>query len=185
MMRHYVQQQKGFALLLTLVVVSVVLAIGLSLLDVTLKQLILSGTARDSEIAFQSAYAGRDCGVYWARESRNAFISSSAPGSAPTLGFCINASVGGNLTEPTPNLRLAEYEIDWASGDRCTEIDIWIFDAATPNAPVSFDVPDYGDISETCPAGRVCTLIFSRGYNRACGDILSNQTIQRELVTQF
>ncbi len=48
----------GFALLLTMIVVAVTLAVGLSLLNITLKQFTLSSTSRDSEIAFHAADSG-------------------------------------------------------------------------------------------------------------------------------
>ncbi|MFW6210467.1 MAG: hypothetical protein ACOC4E_03185, partial [Patescibacteria group bacterium] len=51
----------GFALLITLLVVGVVLAVGAVLLDLTIKQVQLSSTAKDSEIAFHAANAGMEC----------------------------------------------------------------------------------------------------------------------------
>lgn len=183
--------QNGFALLLTLVVVSVVLAIGLSLLDITLKQLVLSGTGRDSEIAFQAAYAGRDCGNYWAKANRDDFISSPhGVNSAPQLSFCINNNVQGDMSDPTTNVHLAEYSITWASGadNRCTEIDIYVYDASgipIGNPALLYDINTYGSGAERCSAGKVCTLVFSRGYNRGCSDTSDLRTIQREIVSQF
>ena len=56
--------KKGFALLLTLVVISVVLAVGLSLLQVTIKQLSLSSLARESTIALYASNAGLECMQY-------------------------------------------------------------------------------------------------------------------------
>ena len=53
--------ENGLALLLALIVVSVVLAVGLSLLNITLKQFTLSATARDSEMAFHAANTGLEC----------------------------------------------------------------------------------------------------------------------------
>ncbi len=55
----------GYALMLSIVVSSVVLSIGLSLLNIVQKELILSGTGRDSQFAFYAADAGLECVLYW------------------------------------------------------------------------------------------------------------------------
>ena len=46
---------KGYALILSIVVSSVVLSIGLSLLNIVQKEIILSATGRDSQFAFYAA----------------------------------------------------------------------------------------------------------------------------------
>lgn len=187
MMHHQKKQYiAGFALLLTLVVVSVVLAIGLSLLDITLKQLVLSGVGRDSEVAFHAAYAGAECGQYWRLKKGDELLA----GAAPELDECLkNTSVDdGTYSSPVANVHLAQYSITWGSdSDRCTEIDLYLYDARSLTDPdvLSYDISYYGDAAETCPAGNVCTILFSRGYNRACNDIVSIRTIQREIVLQY
>ncbi len=60
-MNKHTPQTGGFALLLTLIISSVALSIGLSLLDITVKQLSLGATARESEIAFQVAATAMNC----------------------------------------------------------------------------------------------------------------------------
>jgi Tfp pilus assembly protein PilX len=61
MNKHSHHQSEGFALILALLVASVALAIGLSLLDITVKQLTLNTTVQESEVAFQAAAAGMNC----------------------------------------------------------------------------------------------------------------------------
>lgn len=179
------QQNTGFALLLTLVVVSVVLSIGLSLLDITLKQLVLSGTARDSEIAFHAAYAGIECAEYWVREDYTDFMG----GSSPRLAQCINSDVAAAepYSSPASNVHKSTYTISWSvdGEDRCTNFDVFILDAETAEDDVTYDFSTIGYTSKTCTAGGVCTYMFSRGYNRACNELDSLQTVQREIVSQF
>ena len=62
MKRHI--QRDGLALLITMLLMSVLLGISTSLLNVTLKQYQLSGIARSSEIAFHAANAGIECLSY-------------------------------------------------------------------------------------------------------------------------
>ena len=64
--RHYKENsQSGFALLMTLVVVSVIISIGVSVLDLSVKQVRLSTNAKESEAAFHAAnaaaYAANGC----------------------------------------------------------------------------------------------------------------------------
>lgn len=179
-------KDNGFALLLTLVVVSVVLAIGLTLLDITLKQLILSGTGRDSEIAFHAAYAGAECAQYWRIQKTAEF---DVGGSAPTLDSCLGVNnISGSYTDVVPSeVFLSQYQIPWGDGsDRCSEIDMYVFDASAGSA-VTYDITYYGEDgeSEECPAGATCTIVFARGYNRACIDIGTLRTVQREVVLEF
>ena len=178
------QHNSGFALLLTLIVVSVVLSIGLSLLDITLKQLVLSGTARDSEIAFDAAYAGVECAEYWVRDDYTQFV-----GSARTLPRCIKDDINGTYDEPKTDVHRSVYEIDWGTSgeERCTQFDVFILDAKDAGGDVDydFDANNYGYPAGSCTEGSVCTYIFARGYNRACNDTNSMRTVQREVVSKF
>jgi len=57
--------KRGFALLYSVLVASLLLAIGLSIFNITIKELVLSSSARDSEFAFFAADTGTDCALYW------------------------------------------------------------------------------------------------------------------------
>src|SRR3989344_3339343 len=57
--------ESGYALMLSIVVSSIVLSIGLSLFNIVQKELILSATGRDSQFAFYSADGGVECAMYW------------------------------------------------------------------------------------------------------------------------
>ncbi|MEN9614167.1 MAG: hypothetical protein RLZZ347_474 [Candidatus Parcubacteria bacterium] len=56
--------QKGFALLFTVLVVSLLLAISLSISNITLRELVLSSATRDSHIAFYAADTALECALY-------------------------------------------------------------------------------------------------------------------------
>ena len=55
----------GFTLLLSILVVSVILSVGLGIFDIMTKELKLSGLGRESQIAFYAADAGIECFFYW------------------------------------------------------------------------------------------------------------------------
>jgi hypothetical protein len=58
-------KQQGFVILYAVLLVSIVLTVSLTLLNITLKQLILSLVARESSYAFYAADSGRACAQYW------------------------------------------------------------------------------------------------------------------------
>lgn len=190
---------RGFALLLAMIVSSVVLAIGLSILSVSVNQLNLSSTARESEFAFQTAHAGLGCIVYWSNEQWDTFVKSSiTSGEAATLGSlsCFDEvpvsfsntnsayQSGGNYTN------IYSYTYEWGdSEERCTQMDLYILNAAdseyTPN--ISFPNDGVGTNGvKTCPEGNMCTVAISRGYNLACAELdTSIFAVQRELTIEY
>ncbi|OGG72597.1 hypothetical protein A3A38_02905 [Candidatus Kaiserbacteria bacterium RIFCSPLOWO2_01_FULL_53_17] len=82
---YKLQARGGYALTLAIVVSSVVLSIGLSLLNIVQKELILSATGRDSQFAFYAADAGLECVLYWdlGNPTGSIFPESSIDDDAP------------------------------------------------------------------------------------------------------
>lgn len=78
MYRTTPQKENGFALLFTVLVVSILLAISLSISNITLRELVLSSTTRDSHIAFYAADTAYECALYTDTKIGNVF--------APTVG---------------------------------------------------------------------------------------------------
>ncbi len=173
-------EQSGFALLLTIVVVSVVLAIGLSLLDITVKQLSLSSTARDSEVAFHAANAGIECALA-ARQSVDVLA-----GIPTNLTFnCVEKTAQGNDSQSGVLHHYVPAPFTWNNGvqDLCTAVDVYIIDAKA--GAQTYDFSSDGLAQKTCPTGDVCTVVFSRGYNRACNNLTGLRTVQRELTIEL
>lgn len=56
-------KEKGFAMLFTVLIVSLILTIAVSISNLTLRQTILSSLAKDSQIAFYQADAALECGM--------------------------------------------------------------------------------------------------------------------------
>ena len=65
MKKYNPTHKKGFAMLFTVLLMSLVLSIGLSLSSLSLKQTLLSSLAKDSQVAFYQADAGAECGMYY------------------------------------------------------------------------------------------------------------------------
>jgi len=64
---------RGFTLFYALLVTSLLLALGLAVFNITLKELLLSSDARESQNAFYAADAALECALYWDRSTTPAF----------------------------------------------------------------------------------------------------------------
>ena len=183
-MNKYQTQQRGFALLLSLIISSIALAIGLSMLHITLKQLTLGSTTRGSEIAFQAANAGMEC----LRYTRNLETLDFVAGDSSVPLSCLGAS--GNFTfdgSASPVYRYTYPTLNWntSDGNVCIDMELFVVDASgAPPAGITHTFPNSGN--KTCSSGDVCTYGFVRGYNRSCGEIAGSIfTVQRELTAEF
>ena len=68
--------KKGFTLLFTVLFISASLAISLGLSSLVIGQIQLSGSGRDSQLAFYAADSGVECALYW-DGAKNSFATSS------------------------------------------------------------------------------------------------------------
>lgn len=186
--------QAGFALLMSLIVVGVLISIGLSVLELSIKQVQLSTNARESEVAFHAANAGMECSRYWRRAS--ATEMENGTGITPV---CFGVGAGANtlselIIDVTGDGQVFAYDYDFTwgdSGDRCTEITTLVASSSFPGAGVTTtnmttQVPGYRDGNDWyCEPGARCTVISVRGYNKPCSGITNFGTVQREVLLQF
>lgn len=90
--------ENGYAILFTIVVVSIISIISMGLASSALKQMILSGVARDSTTAFYEADLGSECALY----AENAY--NMVPPTNPwvcagySLSFAQSTDAGGKTT---------------------------------------------------------------------------------------
>lgn len=174
--------KNGFALLLTIVIISVVLAVGISLLEITVKQISLSTTGRDSEVAFHGAQAAAECAQVVVQD-----IDFLNAGAQDATIDCFGAGAVTESAAMSDSGRTAEYtfQFEWNNSeqDLCSEADIYIMDAT--GGAYSKNFTNQGLVSETCNNGDVCTIVFARGFNRGCGDLDSLRTVQREITISY
>ena len=186
--------KQGFALLMTLIVVTVVISIGLTVLDLSIKQIRLSTNARDSEVAFQAANAGMEC----ARYVRRTLSSAMENGNAITPS-CFSAAATPNVvTEITSNVTGAgevfkyDYAFTWGGAStRCSQITTLVASSSVSGGGLIIGnmttlVPGYpSGATKRCGAGERCTVVSVRGYNKPCNNVSSYGTVQREVLLQF
>jgi type II secretory pathway pseudopilin PulG len=190
------KQSPGFALLMTIVVVSVIISIGLTVLDLSIKQIRLSTNAKDSEIAFHAANSGIECAQYWRRAS-----SSQMERGQSISPRCFGTTVGQNTVSEITNGVAGDgevfqyrYEFTWGGTDaRCTQINTLVASSTVlgsgltiTNNALTAALPGYPEVgSKVCNAGEQCTVVSVRGYNRTCATINGFGTVQREVLLQF
>ncbi|MEO6536080.1 MAG: hypothetical protein ABIT47_00150 [Candidatus Paceibacterota bacterium] len=98
------KSSQGFALVITLIFVSVVLALGVSLLDVAYKQILLSSSSKQSQYAFYNADSAMECALYYDQKSGvfgYDYVGAFAPtcgGQSVTISRRDAPSVGSNRT---------------------------------------------------------------------------------------
>lgn len=204
MTTNHSQAQSGFALLLSIIVVGVVLSIGLSILELSIKQVQLSSNARESEVAFHAANAGMECARYWRRE-RSAEMETGQDIDPQCFGESVGTISGTEISDGNPtgmNMsgdgEVFQYEYEFTWGDRrrgCTVINTVI--ASTSPLGTGLTLSDMNLIiagypedpvngyEKVCEPGSRCTTISVQGYNRPCSSRTGFGSVQREVLLQF
>ncbi|MEK7075414.1 MAG: pilus assembly PilX N-terminal domain-containing protein [Patescibacteria group bacterium] len=90
------KSKKGFTLLMATVISSLLLSIGISIYNITLKELILSSYGRNSQFAFYAADTGLECALYW-NIKKDAF-STTTPSTIECDGKTIENVGGGPIS---------------------------------------------------------------------------------------
>lgn len=188
-----VKSKQGFALLITLVVVSVILAIGLSLLFITTKQYLLAVTANESEKAFQAAQIGLECMRYHrAQPTTRAKLLREDTSNWPPPLAC--AGVTSNIVNSSAVLPgapsgalLYKYQYRFTVNNSCIDSSLYIADYRQSQSDQAYNISSQGEgLAEIeCSAGTLCTAVFARGYNRPCDQLDSILTIQREITAEY
>lgn len=84
------KQPKGVALLIAILLATVSLLLGISLLDIAYKQVVLASTAKNSYLSFYAADTALECALYWDQAVNEFAYSDSATSGTIT---CNNTSV--------------------------------------------------------------------------------------------
>jgi hypothetical protein len=182
-MKHSINE-RGIALLMTLLIMSVLLTVSASLLNITLKQYQFSSIGLASEMSFQAANAGLECMLY--HDYVNYPPTPGNPGkfdigqNKPAIA-CMGAndSIGGAGAIASGVAQ--NFRFNWGSPAICSDVTIYkFFDNVTP--------PDMSTALRrpgTCAIGVTCTVIQSRGYNTACASIATPRVIEREITQRY
>ena len=92
-----IKYNNGYTLLFAVLVSSLVLAVGISILTISKKEFLLSSAARESVYAFYAADSGLECAVYWDGKGKFATCSPDLSGGV----LCGGIPVGGIAQFPS------------------------------------------------------------------------------------
>lgn len=153
--------KRGYALIIAIIVMSVMLSFGLSLGSLAYKQSVLASGARESVYAFYAADAALECMLY-ADQQLNAFSYAdhydnpgSPPPSSPGNITCNGTSVPYSSYTPDPGQTNRVYSVMYrvpVSASQCAEVYVYKkrSDQSAPN-----------------------TTIYSQGYDVSCATVAS------------
>lgn len=168
--------KKGFSVLFATLIGSLVLAIGLAILSITIKQIKLSSAGRESQHAFYAADTGIECALYLDNlkiENEFSCDYGTFPNSSGQ-GVCSIGSLPFMCLGKTLNLDQSLGETDSlkvvvADSDSATT-QISIGEGDTLDDDICFDVY----VTKTNENGILHTEIESRGYSN-CKESSSNR----------
>lgn len=147
-------KQRGFALLIAVIFMSVMLTLGLALGSLGYKQQILASAAIESQHAFYAADAALECALY-ADQQLNLFANPGAPRPSEAPRMMCDGSLA-TFPSTVPNGIVSWSAAEWLitmrlsldSGTRCADI----------------------TVNKRTPAPGT-TFIFSQGYNVSCATV--------------
>lgn len=109
--------QQGFTLFIAVLLGSLMLAIGFSIFNLAFKELLLSSSSRDSQVAFYAADTGLECALYYDQQQR-AFQTGQAGG--PTIQ-CAGITVSAQRTSSS-NPHTWQFALD--TPGLCTVVEV-------------------------------------------------------------
>ena len=121
------KSMRGFALLIAVVISTIILTIGISIVNTALKEVLLSSTLPNSLTSFYAADSGAECVLYWDNVRGN-FTKASAfipappgPVIAPMAIECMGITVSNIIKGPHVELWLRDEN---NLGDECVFVTI-------------------------------------------------------------
>lgn len=144
------QTQRGFALLVAIIFMSVMLTFGLTLASLSYKQQVLASNAIQSQYAFYVADAALECALY-ADQQLNLFAyPASAPATAPKI-VCDGVAEPYSSDVPilTPSYLIVKESLSLDAGLHCADVTVY----------------------KSAPGSGLKTYLFSQGYDVPCATV--------------
>jgi hypothetical protein len=159
--------KRGFTLLIAALISSVVLALGVAIFEIAIKQVTLSSMGRESQFAFYSADTAAECALYW-DVKHTAFDNA-----LPAGNIACDSPNGANSIAVTKTALpdgIFRYNFQFNPNGKCA--DVWIMKCGTSDCD-----PKYPHIH---------TIVHADGYNTTC-DIVSTspRALQRSVELRY
>lgn len=124
--KNPLKPNQGYALMLSVLISSVILAIGLGILNIVQKGALLSSISRESQLAFYAADSGGECALYWDRKHAGfstTIFATSTFSSPPSNGVvCGNEDIAQNwiISEVDANSAKTTFYLEYGNGSCVT-----------------------------------------------------------------
>lgn len=141
-------KERGFALLIAIIFMSVMLSFGLALGSLGYKQQILASSAIESQYAFYAADAALECVLYADQQQGLFAYTAIAPPSAPLMSCDNAAPISADIVSHSATQWIIAERLSLDSGRRCADITVY----------------------KPSP-GTGTTYLFSQGYDVSCDTV--------------
>lgn len=179
------KNEKGFTLLFAVLVSTLVISIGATIISIALRQTILSGTSRESQYAFYAANTVLECATYWDKNGpidtvgNNAVFPVSGLETRTTKLDDITCS-GINITDGTD----AQNPKPWVTGTNETTFYLEVTNKSLSGVPAeNYIYCAQATVYKELVGSVVRTTIEAKGYNTC--DELSPRRVERGLIVQY
>ena len=119
----FLKEKKGFTLLMSVLVASLVLSIGLGIFSLILRQFILTSSSKESFYAFYAADTVIECALYW-DVNQGAFATSSTSGYPSSGVVCAGQDIAVNnwvVTYPSGGAKTT-FDLSFPPQSHCARV---------------------------------------------------------------
>ena len=174
------KKHSGFTLLFASLIVSLLLAIGLAILHITLEQLLLSTVAKESQFAFYNADTGIECALYYDRNNAAGKIFATSSDLTNAISLQSDISCSGTTLKAAPAINPND---TCQNNTACTTTTFdLVFNAPECKLPSPLQLI-HVTVSKTGTAAGTDTLIKSYGYNTC--DPNNNRRVERGFSVNY
>ncbi len=150
----------GFVALFAVLISSIVLTISFGLLNIALKEVILSSSGRESQFGFYAADAGTECALYWDIKGLGGGLSAfptSTDSTIPPSGIICNGqdittvrTIGINTFNAwsysvTPSAATTTFWLSIVSGKSCSRVDVAKYGNSTKIDSYGYNTCNFSD----------------------------------------
>ncbi len=152
MIVNYHTQEKGFVILFAVLISAVILLIGAGVFSISVKESILSSSAREAQYAINAADAGMDCVLY---DDLQPLGQINQTGQVSCVGYA-----NGNTFQPITNVMKFEFDDPQSGQQTCAHV------TRDDQEPFTSDEIALGYTSALYSK----ITVYSRGFN-LCNDV--------------
>jgi hypothetical protein len=191
-----VPQNRGIALLITLLLTSVLLGVSTSLLNITLKQYLFANIGIASETAFHAANSGMECILFHDFDGyhdvppRSPFdVNANGSPTTSETGIGCMGDTSDDIEDNGANDVVSGdpqvFRFSWGDPEMCSIVTIYKFASDSADEDMSGALGVSNPV--LCAENTVCTIVRSRGYNASCLDVQNNtgRILERELIQRY